>query len=91
LKKVTGDFDEAHEKAIEEQEEIDTDFLSELDPLRERYFNGLAKKAAALAKLGNTVAQETLVEEADKTVNSMPRFIRILRDEDPDPVAEQEE
>ena len=86
LKHSRKDLMEAYQEALAQQNEIEEEFLASLDPIRDSYINGLQRKAGELHKLGNTPAEEILSTEADKTRESLPRFIAILKGDDPETV-----
>jgi len=84
LKHSRQDLLEAYEEALAKQNEIEEEFLASLDPIRDSYINGLQRMAGELHKLGNTPAEKILSTEADKTRESLPRFIAILKGDDPE-------
>ncbi|MDA0768265.1 MAG: serine/threonine-protein kinase [Verrucomicrobia bacterium] len=91
LKHSRKDLMEAYQKALARQNEIEEEFLASLDPIRDSYINGLQRMAGELRNLGNTPAEKILSTEADKTRESLPRFIAILKGDDPETaVAEAE-
>lgn len=71
--------------ALADQREIDTEFSEDFARLRITYIQGLGKQASNLRKEGNDGHADALDEEAKATREDMARFMRILRDQDPDP------
>lgn len=80
----------AIQEALDEQDKLDDEIETSLQPLLESYLSGVRKQVAALAAEGNKVDAEILEREASATENSFPRFLAILQGEDlPPPDTEE--
>ncbi|NNM30793.1 MAG: protein kinase [Akkermansiaceae bacterium] len=91
LEGYSGELREVFAEALEDQEKIDRELESQLEPLRDAYVNGISRQVDALREKDDPAAVAILETEARKTADSLPRFIRILKGEDPDPPAEPED
>jgi hypothetical protein len=82
---IASDVREAFAEAAEDQAGIDAELDEQIAPLHDLYLSGISKQIETLRKAGDEIAVAALEEESAKTLDSMPRFIRILKGEDPDP------
>ena len=80
---------ESFREAINDQKKIDIKFAEQFARLRVTYVQGIDLKIKQLKKEGNHEHAKALSEEIRATQADLNRFIRILRNEDPDPEPEE--
>lgn len=89
-KKTPKPINELYKEALADQQKVESKFLTKFSQLRITYIQGIDKQIRILKKEGNDDHAVTLEEEISLTQKDMPRFIRILRGQEPDPEPEPE-
>ena len=79
-----------YSQGLLEQKEIDDEFLLKFTQLSVVYTQAIEKQISILRKEGNDEHADSLLQEIDATQNDMARFMRILRNLEPDPEPEEE-
>jgi len=89
-KETPKPINDLYKEALDDQKKIENKFLTKFTELRITYIQGIDKQIGILKKEANDDHAESLEEEISLTQKDMPRFIRILRGQEPDPEPDSE-
>ena len=80
-----------YHEGLDDQKKIDEEFAEKFIQLRTFYIQGIEKQITALRKEGNDEHADALNLEIEASHNTPDRFMRILRNQEPDPEPEEKQ